>query len=457
MTSVSPALPGFASTQSQPRQNAAGGNDKDRDFGEMVHGNDKPDRAQDRHTTAPVAPAAHLSKRASANAGKQEPDQDAQGRAASPKAATGKSTKGNAQAEHGKAATAADPSAQADNSAPLQDRLPLLMALSDMKHFATSSSANGKESTEGEQAADATNLPGSLELRLRQGKGAAVGNSTEPSARSTRSAAAQESGPDFGQKPVKAAADLELPVRSASDGLSAQADQAQADGVPPQGWRSASAKVSQQSQSVTQQTQGKPSSSAARTEVVSQQSFPAPAQNPMSQTASALVDAIASDKGVQQSFSSTPAGSQTNNSVAVPTHVLKIELHPAELGAVTASLRLSGEQLSIEMKPETHEAYRRLTTDSDAIIKSMRSLGFDVDKVTILQPSIAVHAASRADANSATPMSTGRDQPSFQPGNSGGNNAGGGRQSGRNEGNGAQEFGRAASPLRERAGDDIYI
>ena len=58
-------------------------------------------------------------------------------------------------------------------------------------------------------------------------------------------------------------------------------------------------------------------------------------------------------------------------SVAVPTHILKIELHPAELGMVTASLRLAGEQLSIELKPETHEAYRRLATDSDAIVKSM--------------------------------------------------------------------------------------
>jgi chemotaxis protein MotD len=456
MTSVSQALPGFASTQSQPRQNAAGGDDKDRDFGEMVHGNEKPDRAQDRHTTAPVPPDAHLSRRTSANAGKQEPDQEPQGRTASQKAATGKSAKGDAQAEHAKEATAADTSAQADNSAPLQDRLPLLMALSDMKHFAASSGAGGNDTAAGEQA-EGTGQAGSLELRLRQGKGAMVDNSTEPSARSARSTAAQEAGPDFGQKPVKAAADLELPGRSASDGLSAQGDQAQADGVAPQGWRPASAKVSQQSQSATQQAQGKPSSSASRAEVVSQQSFPAPAQNPMSQTASALVDAIASDKGVQQSFSSTPAGSQTNNSVAVPTHVLKIELHPAELGAVTASLRLSGEQLSIEMKPETHEAYRRLTTDSDAIIKSMRSLGFDVDKVTILQPSIAAHAASRADSNNAMPMSTGRDQPSFQPGSSGGNNAGGGRQPGRNEDNGAQEFGRAASPLRERAGDDIYI
>ncbi|TIV74016.1 MAG: flagellar hook-length control protein FliK, partial [Mesorhizobium sp.] len=158
--------------------------------------------------------------------------------------------------------------------------------------------------------------------------------------------------------------------------------------LPPQGWRPASAsKASQQSQPAAPQTPVKPSSSATRMEVVSQQSFPAPAQNPIGQTASALVEALASDNGVQQAFASASAGSQTTNSVAVPTHVLKIELHPAELGAVTASLRLSGEQLSIEMKPETHEAYRRLTTDSDAIVKSMRSLGFAVDKVTILQPS----------------------------------------------------------------------
>jgi chemotaxis protein MotD len=192
-------------------------------------------------------------------------------------------------------------------------------------------------------------------------------------------------------------------------------------------------------------------------DVVNQQSFPAPAQVPLSQTASALVEAIASDEGVQQAFSNASLASQTTSSVAVPTHVLKIELHPSELGAVTASLRLSGGQLSIEMKPETHEAYRRLTADSEAIVKSMRSLGFEVDHVTILQPSIAVHSAGRTDAASPMPMSTGRDQPSFQPGNSGGNNAGNGRQPGRNDCNGAQELGRAASPLRERAGDDMYI
>lgn len=452
MTSVNQTLPGFASTQ--PRQHAAGDKDKDQGFGEMMRETEKPDRPQDKHAT--VLPGAHLAKRSAADNGKQEPDQDPQGKTGAQKAA-GKSTRtAAARADDAKHTTDKDATAQANDSAPLQDRLPLLMALSDMKHFAQSSGAGGKDSVaDGEGAGEHE----ALKLQLRIGKRAPVGSSAEPQSRSARSTADEPSGPDFGQKPVKADMALDMPGRGETGILPMHGNEPQADSpVPPQGWRPTSAsKASQQSQPAAPQTPVKPPSSATRMEVVSQQSFPAPAQNPVGQTASALVEALATDNGVQQAFASASPGSQTTNSVAVPTHVLKIELHPAELGAVTASLRLSGEQLSIEMKPETHEAYRRLTTDSDAIVKSMRSLGFDVDKVTILQPSIAAHAASRTDANSAMPMSTGRDQPSFQPGNSGGNGAGGGRQPGRNDSNGAQEFARPASPLRERAGDDMYI
>ncbi|TPI21578.1 flagellar hook-length control protein FliK [Mesorhizobium sp. B4-1-1] len=454
MTSVNQTLPGFASTQ--PRQHSTGGEDKDQNFGDLVHGPEKTDRPQDKHATGPVIPDAHPARRSPANTGKQEPDQHPQGKTGAQKAATGKSGKTTAQDDQAKLTADKDSAVQTDESAPLQDRLPLLMALSDMKHFAQSSGTGGKGSADGEEAAGEG---ASLETRLRPGKRAAVDDSAEPQSRSARSTAAVASGPDFGQKPVKADMALDMPGRGDTRILPKQGNEPQADNpVPPQGWRPASAsKASQLSQSTTQQTPAKPSSSATRMEVVSEQSFPAPAQNPIGQTASALVETLASDNGVQQAFASASAGLQTTNSVAVPTHVLKIELHPSELGSVIASLRLSGEQLSIEMKPETHEAYRRLTADSDAIVKSMRSLGFDVDKVTILQPSIAAHAASRADATSAMPMSTGRDQPSFQPGNSGGNSAGGGRQPGRNDGNGAQEFGRAAPPPREGGGDDIYI
>lgn len=129
---------------------------------------------------------------------------------------------------------------------------------------------------------------------------------------------------------------------------------------------------------------------------------------------------------------------------------------------VTANLRLSGEQLSIELKPETHDAYRRLSSDSEAIVKSLRGLGFDVDKVTIMQPSVAVPATTRADATASPTTMPGRDQSSFQPGNSGGGSGGaGGQQSGQQPARGshddAQDYGRAASPSRERAGGGMFI
>jgi chemotaxis protein MotD len=455
MTSVNQTLPGLASTQ--PRQHAAVGKDEDQSFGEMVHGNEKPDRPLDKHAAGPVTADAHPAKRQPAVDDRLDTEQDSQGKTGSQKTAPGKSAKADAdRTEQARQPAGKDAAPQADGFAPLQDRLPLLMALSDMKHFAQSSGTSGDGSTGSNEATTDHRSPAP---GLRAGKRAAVDHSAGPLSQSPRSTEVAESGPDFGQKPAKVQVPLDIPGRRDANALPTQGNEPLADGtIPPQGWRPASAsKATQQSQSTAQQAPAKPSSSAGRMEVVSQQSFPAPAQNPISQTASALVNALASDNGVQQSYQNVPASPQTTNSVAVPTHVLRIELHPSELGSVTASLRLSGEQLSIEMKPQTHEAYRRLTTDSDAIVKSMRSLGFDVDKVTILQPSIATHAASRADANGATPMSTGRDQPSFQPGNPGGNSGGGGRQPGRNDGNGAQEFGRAASPHRERAGDDMYI
>ncbi|KUM28834.1 hypothetical protein AU467_00690 [Mesorhizobium loti] len=423
----------------------------------MVHGAEKSVR-QGRQPAEPLPSDAPSARRALAGSPKVQADQDGQNKTAAQKPAAGKATKNNAETGHAKAADDASSAGQSSDAAQLQDGLPLLMALGDIRHFATSANADRGGSAAGDEAGNQPSIgqSASSPLTIRQGKRTLTDTSEgpEPSPRSGRARMATEnSGPDFGQKPVSVGPAADALVRK--DDIPAGTRETETDAATPQGWRPAAAQKT--AQSIASINQAKPSSAAGRMDVVSQQSFPAPAQNPIGQTASALVEAIASDNGVQQAFSNASLASQTANSVAVPTHVLKIELHPSELGVVTASLRLSGEELSIEMKPETHEAYRRLTADSDAIVKSLRGLGFDVDHVTILQPSIAVHSASRADANSALPMSTGRDQPSFQPGNSGGNSPGGDRQPGRNDGNGAQEFSRAASPPRERAGDDIYI
>ncbi|MGB3538915.1 MAG: flagellar hook-length control protein FliK [Mesorhizobium sp.] len=198
----------------------------------------------------------------------------------------------------------------------------------------------------------------------------------------------------------------------------------------------------------------KPAASASHVTVTGAQSFPAPAPHPASQTVTGLASAIAADNGARQVLSASAGLAQPAPSVALPSHILKIELHPAELGTVTASLRLAGGQLSIELKPENHEAHRKLSSDTDGLIKSLQGMGFNVDKVTVLQPAIAVNATPRTDA--ASPA--GRDPSSFQPGNSGGNNgASGGQQSGRNHGNDGQNSGRSAPHPRERIGGDLFI
>lgn len=457
MTNVNQALPGLGPAHTKPRQQADGGKEKGSNFGEMVHGAEK--SAQRGKPSAESASSdAHPARRTIAGSPQAQPDQDGQSKTVATKPVAGKTAKNNADTGQAKAADDADAAAQPSDAVPLQDGLPLLMALGDIRHFATSTNADRGESAAEAEAGIQPSIgqSASSQMAIRQGRRALAdaSESSEPLPQSGRATMADKPGPDFGQKPA-GAAPAALVRR---DDTLPETPGTGTDAATPQGWRPAAAqKTAQTAQSIASINQTKPSSAAGRMDVVSQQSFPAPAQNPLSQTASALVEAIASDDAVQQTFSSASAAAQTATSVAVPTHVLKIELHPSELGMVTASLRLSGEQLSIEMKPETHEAYRRLTADSDAIVKSLRGLGFDVDHVTILQPSIAVHSAARADANAPLPMSTGRDQPSFQPGNSGGNSAGGDRQPGRNDGNGAQEFSRAASPLRDGAGDDIYI
>lgn len=197
-------------------------------------------------------------------------------------------------------------------------------------------------------------------------------------------------------------------------------------------------------------------SGASRATVSAEQNFPAPALQNVSQAARDVIDAIASNAAPARAAPATATGIQNGSAVAVPAHILKIELHPAELGTVTANLRLAGEQLSIELKPDTYEAHRRLSSDSEAIVKSLKSLGFDIDKVTILQPSIASTLATRADAPQ-TATSPGRDQSSFQPGNSSGNGDGTNGQSGRNRGDDRQPNQRSAQPSQDRPGRGLFI
>lgn len=196
-----------------------------------------------------------------------------------------------------------------------------------------------------------------------------------------------------------------------------------------------------------------PVRAAPRVTVVSQQNVPAP----MASTALVLVESIAG--------STLLGGSNTapsSNAIhAAATHAsarsLKIQLHPAELGMVTATLRFAGERLSIELKVENPEAYRRLTSDSETIVGSLRELGYDIDKVTVIQPSLASSSSPRFDTAATMHGATGRSGDQSNSAMSNGGSAGSGDNSsgnGRNNGQGSQK-GPSARP--ETSDGGLYI
>ncbi len=89
-------------------------------------------------------------------------------------------------------------------------------------------------------------------------------------------------------------------------------------------------------------------------------------------------------------------------------HTLKLQMNPDNLGSMTASLRLRGDVLSVDVMVETAEAHRHLSQDHDGLVKALRAQGFAVDHVSIQL------APSQAAGNNANP--NGSQGQSFEQG-----------------------------------------
>lgn len=83
-------------------------------------------------------------------------------------------------------------------------------------------------------------------------------------------------------------------------------------------------------------------------------------------------------------------------------NTLKIQMSPVELGTVTATLRLSGDALSVHLTVENGAAYRKLSEDHSDILKTLRSQGYAVDSIQISIASI--------DRSSADNQASGQQQ-----------------------------------------------
>jgi chemotaxis protein MotD len=90
----------------------------------------------------------------------------------------------------------------------------------------------------------------------------------------------------------------------------------------------------------------------------------------------------------------TNAASMTSTGKVVNT--LKIQLNPDNLGQVTATMRLSGDQLSVDLKVQTGEAYRQLHADQSHMVDALRAQGYQVDSITV---SMAASGDQSSDSN----------------------------------------------------------
>lgn len=191
----------------------------------------------------------------------------------------------------------------------------------------------------------------------------------------------------------------------------------------------------------------------SRVDVVNSQMLPAPTA-----TTNAFMSAISADPIWKTSAADAVTHPALHGRPQPGTvHSLKIQLHPAELGMVTADLRFAGDQLSVVLQVETAEAYHRLNGDTDTIVKAFRALGYEIDQVAIQQPQpVGQTARVDAAASNSTPLS--RDFQSAFSGNSGGAGAGSGGRGTNGEGrNDARNTDGIGSISQERPSRGLYI
>lgn len=152
--------------------------------------------------------------------------------------------------------------------------------------------------------------------------------------------------------------------------------------------------------------------------VVDQRRFLAPAADNVQSIAATLAGDTEWARALQPDQALANAASQAGNGKVVNT--LKIQLHPIELGLVTATLRLVGDELSVELKVDTGVAYRSLKEDQARIVEALKAHGFAVDQVNL---SFGAERSDAQSSNSQNGQAPGFTQQQQQQARDGGQNA----------------------------------
>lgn len=157
---------------------------------------------------------------------------------------------------------------------------------------------------------------------------------------------------------------------------------------------------------------------------------------PVSSTNAASITAAMVGDG--EWVSAMSPGSELANAAAQSSqgkvvHTLKLQMTPIELGSVTATLRLSGEELSVQLTVDNPAALRQLTNDQSDILKALRAQGLVVDQVQVNMQVASTDRSADTGQNASQGQQSG--QQASQSGSQGGSER---QQSGETAGSGAR-------------------
>jgi chemotaxis protein MotD len=193
---------------------------------------------------------------------------------------------------------------------------------------------------------------------------------------------------DHGDKPASATPGAASASPTASDGNAAQAKPAQAPAGqgPGEGGANPDSRGdgNDGAQNKAVKSMAQPSASTGGGTPAAP--LPTAQMVPSSGSASSFAAALA-DGGRLARYVASASAAAANGVPApgLPVQSLRIQLQPVTLGTVTANLKYAGGLLSIDIEVQNPDAQRRLSSDSSDIVKSLQSLGFQVDKLTVRQ------------------------------------------------------------------------
>ena len=115
------------------------------------------------------------------------------------------------------------------------------------------------------------------------------------------------------------------------------------------------------------------------------------------------------------------ANAAAQSSQGKVVHTLKLQMTPIELGSVTATLRLSGEELSVQLTVDNPAALRQLTNDQTDILKALRAQGLVVDQVQVSMQVASTDRSADSGQNASQGQQSGQQsgQQASQPGSQG--------------------------------------